>query len=165
MPHLTRELFRRATPVHVTLRVVNGLPSLRRKQVYGRMLHCFETAKRSDFQVVRHSVQGNHLHLIVEADSKEALSRGMQGLGIRLAKRINRIFKRTGQFFSDRYHAHVLRTPREVINAVRYLLQNGRKHRRQAGLITGPRWRDAFCSRSHDRPPETWLLRNATDTG
>ncbi|MEL7305169.1 MAG: transposase, partial [Myxococcota bacterium] len=111
------------------------------------------------------SVQGNHLHLVVEASNNEALSRGMQGLNIRLAKRVNRLFGRRGRLFSDRYHAHVLRTPREVQNAVRYLLNNGRKHRRQAGFITGQRWRDAFCSTAHDTAPRTWLVKNCGPSG
>lgn len=165
MPHGVREAFKRVTPIHVTLRVVDGLPSLRRKNVYRRMLHCFEKARTDRFQVVRHSVQGNHLHLIVEANSKAALSRGMQGLGIRLAKQCNRVLRRRGKFFSDRYHARILRSPREVLNALRYLVENGRKHRRQAGFITGPRWRDAYCSLRHDWEPRTWLLSQAPDTG
>ncbi|MEL6759316.1 MAG: hypothetical protein AAFP04_02835, partial [Myxococcota bacterium] len=66
--------------MHVTLRVVDGIPSLRRQRVYRHMLECFAKAKKDFFQVVRHSVQGNHLHLVVESANKEALSRGMQGL-------------------------------------------------------------------------------------
>ncbi|MEL6195986.1 MAG: transposase [Myxococcota bacterium] len=163
--HLSRPGFRRATPVHVTLRVVDGIPSLRRKRVYRQMLECFAKAQKSFFQVVRHSVRGNHLHLVVEASSNKALSRGMQGLNIRLAKRLNGLFGRRGRLFSDRYHAHVLRTLREVQNAVRYLLDNGRKHRRQAGFVTGRRWRDEFCSNVHDAPPRTWFVENCGPSG
>ena len=41
-------------------------------------------------RIIEFSVLGNHLHLIVEADSSVALSRGMQGLTVRIAKALNR---------------------------------------------------------------------------
>ena len=39
---------------------------------------------------------GNHLHLIVEADGNEALSRAMQGLCIRIAKALNAMMNLAG---------------------------------------------------------------------
>ena len=38
------------------------------------------------------------------------------------------VFERRGSVFADRYHDRVLKTPREVRNALRYVLGNGRKH-------------------------------------
>jgi hypothetical protein len=52
----------------------------------------------------------------------------MQGLGIRLAKAVNRVLGRRGKIRSDRYHCRALRTPREVRNTLIYVLLNGRKH-------------------------------------
>jgi hypothetical protein len=46
---------------------------------------------------------------------------------------VNRIFGRSGPVLTDRYHLHVLRTPREVRNALAYVLSNARKHAAQAG--------------------------------
>ena len=60
----------------------------------------------------------------------------MQGLLIRLAKALNRLWGRSGAVFSDRYHDHVLRSPWEVRNAVQYVLNNARKHGlRLAGVL------------------------------
>jgi hypothetical protein len=73
-------------------------------------------------------VQGNHLHLIVEAADKRALSRGMQGLAIRLARRVNGAVGRSGGVFADRYHARALGSPREVRNALAYVLLNRQRH-------------------------------------
>ena len=42
------------------------------------------------FRVVHFSVQADHVHLIVEADSRLGLIRGVQGLAVRCAKAINR---------------------------------------------------------------------------
>ncbi len=74
------------------------------------------------------SVQGNHLHFLVEAADKRALSRGMQGLAIRLARRVNGAVGRAGSMFADRYHARALATPREVRNALAYVLLNRQRH-------------------------------------
>jgi hypothetical protein len=63
-------------------------------------------------RLVEFSVLGNDLHLVVEADTSEALSRGMQGLCIRLAMALNRALRRTGQVFSDHYHSRLLRSHR-----------------------------------------------------
>ena len=52
----------------------------------------------------------------------------MQGLGIRLAKAINRRLGRKGRVWEDRYHGRPLRTPREVRHGLAYVLLNARKH-------------------------------------
>jgi hypothetical protein len=81
---------------------------------------------------VQFSVQGNHLHLIFEASDWKALSRAVKGLCVRLARGINKVMNRTGRVFSDRYHTHVLKTPREARNGLAYVLQNWRKHAAEA---------------------------------
>jgi REP element-mobilizing transposase RayT len=91
------------------------------------------SCERNDFRLVHYSIQGNHAHLIVEADDESALGRGMKALGSRLARAVNRVFRRSGPVLADRYHLHVLRTPREVRNALAYVLLNARKHAAQAG--------------------------------
>ncbi len=70
----------------------------------------------------------NHIHLLTEADDNDALARGMQGLEVRIARRLNSALKRRGKLFTQRYHARYLRTPREVRNAVRYVLLNRKHH-------------------------------------
>ena len=88
--------------------------------------------ERFGMRVIHFSIQGAHLHLVVEAGGAAALSRGMQGLGIRLARGLNRLAgNRRGPVFVDRYHAHILETRREVNHAVRYVLENFRHHLRE----------------------------------
>ena len=97
---------------------------------------------RFGFRMAHFSVQSDHLHLLVEADDRRALGRGMQGLAIRVAKAVNRRLDRRGKVFGDRYHARALRTPRETRLALRHVLSNLRKHARgarqlPAGFIDG----------------------------
>jgi putative transposase len=85
------------------------------------------------------SIQGNHLHLLAEAASSEALSRGMKGFLVSCAKRINQAVGRRGTVFPDRFHSAALGTPRQVRNALVYCLNNWRKHgEAQAGLRLDP---------------------------
>src|SRR3954467_2705475 len=158
--HLKRPSLSRHHPVHVTLRLVAGLASLRSRQCYRAVLPALAAGKERDgFRVVRLSVQGNHLHLIVEADNRPALSRGVQGLAIRVAKAVNAAFGRRGKVFAERFHMHVLRTVREVANAVDYVLANWFRHAgRKVGLDDIDRLSSAG-DRSLVVHPRTWLLR------
>ncbi|MBI2394327.1 MAG: hypothetical protein HYV09_32450, partial [Deltaproteobacteria bacterium] len=104
------------TPLHVTLRMARGVWNLRSQRGYRCVEHALAAERAAGaLRVVHFSVQGNHLHLIVEASDAPTLSRRMQGFGIRLAKRINRMMGRArGRVLGGRYHARVLATPREV---------------------------------------------------
>jgi putative transposase len=126
--HAARNAHNRAHPSHVTLRIVDGVPSLAREWLMKIIRAGIAAGQKPDFHVVEFNVLANHLHLIVEAAGKEALSRGMQGLMVRLARRLNSALKRSGPLFAQRYHARSLKTPTEVRNALRYVLLNRKHH-------------------------------------
>ena len=129
VPHAARPRHDARSPLHVTLRLRDGLPSLRRSLVRARVLRALgEGRERFGFRLNQFSLQSNHVHLIVEADDARALSRGMKGIAVRVARAVNRVWKRNGSVFSDRFHARALRTPREVRAALVYVLQNARHH-------------------------------------
>ena len=128
--HEARPFHEAALPVHVTWRFVDGLPPLRRKDVAERIMDAIAASKKDTFRVCHFSIQGNHLHCIVEATSKRALSRGMQGLAVRIARGVNGVLEREGQVFAERYHARELGSPREVKNCLEYVLLNSAKHAR-----------------------------------
>jgi REP element-mobilizing transposase RayT len=161
--------------LHVTLRVRRDVPNLRSRRVLAVFEAALATAlRREDFRIVHFELLGNHVHLVVEADSGEALARGMNGFSTSVAKRINALFGRHGRVFSDRYHARVLRTPSEVRNALRYVLLNHRSHEARAGVRVGKGSYDPFSSAAcfdgwSDAPleaesprvtarPRSWLL-------
>ncbi len=129
MPHVSRQAFARPLPAHVTVRLCKDLPSLRVRKLVRSLERTFAAGcERPDFRLVHYSLLGNHAHFIVEARDRDALGRGMRALGIRVARTVNRIAKRSGQVLADRYHARLLATPREVRNALRYVLLNARRH-------------------------------------
>lgn len=133
-----------------------------------------DVRERPDFRVVHFSIQGNHVHLIVEADGPRALACGMRALSIRLARRLNAMMGRRGRVLEDRYHAHVLRTPAEVRSAVAYVTGNYAKHAAERGERMSPAWSDPYSSSAPSEPrrrqlelwsepvtaePRSWLLR------
>jgi REP element-mobilizing transposase RayT len=164
--------------VHVTLKAAPTAPHLRRGICFRAVRSAFVAGKsKPGFRLVHFTVQGNHLHLICEAADKHGLSRGMQGLAILVAKRLNAKLGRHGRLFAERYHARILRTPTEVRNALVYVLNNSRRHDSSSSLPTswidplssapwfsGWRWpfREPWARPEHPTPVEpakTWLLQ------
>lgn len=148
--HGERPRHSRHHPVHVTLRVRDDVPSLRESRVFSRLRGCFAKGRdRFGFRLANYSVQGNHVHLIVEAHDKRALTRGLQGLKIRLARAVNRACSRQGKVFAERYHARPLKSPREVRRALVYVLFNERHHLASRGLSVAP-WSLDSCSSARE---------------
>ena len=149
------------------MRLLSGVGYLRARSRTKLLETAFREARlRFGMRIVHYSIQGNHLHLLVEVESALALARGMQGLATRIARRLNALIGRRGTVFVDRYHSHVLRSRRETAAAVRYVLANHHDHTLEH---LPPRWEDPlssarFLRRSpgEDAPvvePKTWLLR------
>lgn len=79
------------------------------------------------FQIVHFSIQPNHVHLIVEADDRDALRRKMSGFAISFARRLNQdvLGGRRGQVWDDRYHRRDIEGPREMHAVLRYVTFRG----------------------------------------
>jgi REP element-mobilizing transposase RayT len=151
----------------VTLRAGIDVPSLRKESLLPILRAALRCASTARFRLLAFSIQADHLHLVVEADDRTRFTRGMQGLAIRVAKAVNRALGRRGSVWGDRYHARLLRTPREVRAAFVYVLNNFRKHvRASSGLdpYSSASWFDGWASRATRSPeaspvaaPRTWL--------
>jgi REP element-mobilizing transposase RayT len=150
VPHRSRGVVLPTTPVHVGLKVAPDISNLRHPTLFGPLRTAiYEGAERFGMRVIHYSVIEDHLHFIVEAEGGRALARGMQGLTIRMAKRINKVLGRKGRVFVDRYWSRVLRSPSETRAALSYVLKNKLGHNRRRGIVHNARWVD-YCS-SGDR--------------
>ena len=149
--HRSRPRLSAHYPCHVTLRVRSGVPSLRNV----RFVRAFEETlargcDRGEFRLVHYALLGNHAHLIVEAKDRHALGRGMKSVTMRIVRAAERAFAWSGRVLADRYHMRILKTPREVRNAIRYVLLNARRHAsrssRGAGIdpASSGRWFDGW---------------------
>jgi REP element-mobilizing transposase RayT len=163
-PHKTRPELKSRFPVHIVLRVVGAVGNLRKRHMYKAFrMATIAVAKRElndkengAFRIVHISIQHNHVHLIVEADHKMALARGMQSFQISAAKLVNRALaiqsikiglrsggtlaraiknRRRGSVFPDRYHAVIITTPAQARHTLAYVLNNWRKHREDRAEI------------------------------
>ena len=155
VPHVPRKQQRR-TPAHVTMRVASGRPSLRGSRSFCALKEVFRKGKeRFGLRIIHFSVQGNHIHMLVEAEDAVALGRGMKGLAVRMARALNKVHGLRGKVFPDRFHSRSLKSPTEVAYAMRYVLGNHMKH----GLS---RWDDSTdpCSSAAFTPgPEGLTVR------
>ena len=145
-PHLKRPEMKARFPVHVVLCVAPAVGSLRKRFMYRALREAtiavalrelaYDDVKGA-FRIVHISIQRTHVHLLVEADNRRAMSRGMQSFQISAAKHLNREYsvkarleeRRRGAVFPDRYHEEIITTPRQARRALAYVLNNWRKHR------------------------------------
>ena len=96
--HRARPLLASRFPVHVTLRVDESLPDLRDEFLSAQLQDCLREGKqREGFRLVHYCILTHHLHLIVEARDADALTQGIRGLCLRLARRINTFARRRGR--------------------------------------------------------------------
>jgi REP element-mobilizing transposase RayT len=143
--HDKRPEFAARYPLHVTWRFGIGAPWLRRYYPAALIREAIRAAQKATFSVVEYSIQSNHLHMIVEAGGKRALERGMRGLARRLTCKLRTRFTWKGPLLT-RYHARLLKTPREVRNALRYVLLNARHHATQRRERLDRYWVDPYSS-------------------
>jgi REP element-mobilizing transposase RayT len=157
------------------------MPSLRKTRLVREWKRSLRVVcERGRFRVVHFSLQRDHAHLLVEATSARDLACGMKSIGARLARAVQRAFRRRGPVLADRYHLRVLKTPREVRHALAYVLLNVRKHWRERYGASPPerldaassgRWFDGWrrvpgsreppldaLESSEVAPPRSWLL-------
>ena len=128
--HGKREPFVKGRALHVTLRTLPVARNLRRMDAYQAVrIGARVVLARSGFRLVHFSIQSNHIHLIVEADSRAALSNGVRAFSISVAKSLNAKLHRRGPVFADRYHARVIANPTQMRNALQYVLTNWLHHR------------------------------------
>lgn len=167
----------RRRPLHVTLRLRPEVWNLRSRRCFRVLERSFyKCLERATARIAHFSVQGNHVHLVVEANDTSALARMMQSFCIRAAKGLNRLMGRPrGTVFGDRFHSRSLKTPTETRTMLLYVLQNARKHFTDRGRVLPRHWIDVEYSSALlfdgwvDPPPRpkeaplvaearTWLL-------
>jgi REP element-mobilizing transposase RayT len=157
--HVARPRFGRPTPVHVTLRMAPHVWSLRSRRCFSRLSAAFARLRdRGGMRLVEFSVQGDHVHLLVEADDDRSLSRGVQGFCVRTARALNRLMRRAGRVFADHFHSRLLKTPGELRRAIGYVRDNRAHH------FAAESRADAYSSGWPDHAPLLakplgWLLR------
>lgn len=153
--HRARAEIASNTAVHVTVRVKGRVPNLRKRRRFNVIKTAFvRFAVLDGFRLVHFAVLSNHMHFVVEADSRLQLAKGMQKLLHSISRRLNALCVMEsgggkvrgayrllngwiGKLFEDRYHAHVLASPTEMTRTIRYVLGNAAHHYDNAASIDG----------------------------
>ena len=117
-PHTTRPTLAPRHPVHVRARLVRGLHRVARRRAYAALRRALNLSlARDDFRIVHIAVLATRLELVIEATDQYALARGMQGFQVSAARWLNRLARRRGGVFPDRYKMAILPT-RSAVRAV-----------------------------------------------
>jgi REP element-mobilizing transposase RayT len=149
--HKKRPELKGRFPVHIVLRVHGDMGNLRKRFMYAALREATIAVAMRElafnehgaFRIVHISIQRDHVHLLVEADDKVALSRGMQSFQISAAKHMNRALsvqrqlsvRRRGTVFPDRFHQEIITTRKQARHTLNYVLNNWRKHREDQGQL------------------------------
>jgi putative transposase len=182
--HMQRPSFSSTQPLHITLRLRKGLGGLRNKGVHVLLQTAVKEMAKFGTHVNHYSLQGNHLHLIIETVSQAALASAMKSFGSRFAKGIKKLqHLKTTQIFNGRYHVTILKNPTQTRNALRYVLLNQAQHSQllehidiyssgfyfsQWRKLIGRKFSDLIEKQAQSaggtlpnylQPPRTWLLR------
>ncbi len=158
--------------------MVRAVGRLRKRKLWAALKRAAIQLGISDaFRIIHISIQGNHIHLLVEATDRDALADGMRRLEILVAKKINAALARIGKVFEFRYHRVDITTPRQMRGALAYVSNNWRRHRED---VTTPGAENALIDpystawafdgwadldevpdweRLPSAEPRTWLLR------
>ena len=174
LPHLRRPAVSPNHPHHVTIRMREGTWNLRSQRCFAEIAAALEVVRdRRDLRVVHYSVQGNHLHFLIEADDRRAMSNGIRALLISMARRLNRLMRTSGSRYRDRFHERALTSPSSVRTALKYVLTNASHHHRAplvdpyssgpwfsgwAPVVQFPKWTPVTGPPTSE--PDSWVLKH-----
>jgi putative transposase len=127
-PHVARPRLNARLPFHVTLRFEDAVPNLRNEAFLTRFTSAIEKARKKGLDVNHFSIESTHIHFMGETENNEALTRGILSLQACIVWALRRIFGFFGAVFAGRFHLHPLGSPREVRNALLYVIFNHAKH-------------------------------------
>ncbi len=177
--HAKREEFARDSVVHVTISFLGGLPNLRCKKVAKAIWRAITEFRKSgaltedEFRLIKLSIQRDHMHLGIEAESLKKLSSAIQRLKQRIQAALQKLWGVTGSIYAGRFHMRVATTATEVRRLFAYILGNGRHHGSWKEASTDPystafwfegwHWEMQFTPPCEDEPivskARSWLAR------
>ena len=99
--HLRRPRIKPGQRVRIRWELRPGLESAEARRALAAALE--DGRESPGFHVLSAALRGGAIHLEAEARSINRLARGLQGLGIRFARGLNRTAGRSGKVLGDRY--------------------------------------------------------------
>ena len=171
--HFRREISTQR-PMHITQRLIPGLPSLRTQHVERKVASLVVAMQERGVTVFARCTMGTHLHLFVRAKNRRALADACRYFFGQLARFVNALWKRKGSVFGERYFSRPVRNALQIWNTLGYVLRNAANANIPLAphLIVDPYTvadreaigADSFLSRIFGAPTDTlgWLLYDMT---
>jgi putative transposase len=126
--HAMRQRMNARNPFHVTFRLGKQVPNLRNEAFIRKFTRGIEKARNKGLNVNHFTIESTHIHFMGETEDNEALTRGILSLQACIVWALRQLFGFFGAVFAGRFHLHVLKSPREVRNALLYVIFNHAKH-------------------------------------
>jgi len=118
--------------MHVTQKLVAGLPSLRQGWIRDRLIELLRQAVPRGLRTVGVVPMPNHIHLICIPESRRALGDALRYVFSQLARALKRAWGMPrGSVFAERFYSGVGRSVRQAFHMINYVLRNGAA----AGLV------------------------------
>jgi REP element-mobilizing transposase RayT len=92
------------------------------KETYIRLL--IKYSEKYDIKIVSYCVMDNHAHILIHLNVVEDLTKLMSSVNTTYGIYYNKIKKRLGYVFRDRYKVENIYTDNHMINCIRYIHQN-----------------------------------------
>ncbi|HEY2030913.1 MAG TPA: hypothetical protein VGH20_17070 [Myxococcales bacterium] len=141
----------------MTLKVRQDVPNLRARARFRAIRDAFKAARgRHGVRLADSRYSANISISSSRPTALPAYRAVCKGLCVRLTRALNRVLARRGSIFADRFHSRLLRTPTELVRAIRYVIDNARHHFGQPDVNCSSRAPDAEELLDS---PRGWLLR------
>jgi REP element-mobilizing transposase RayT len=109
--------------------------AIKNKRILKLLKHAISNARRQGLKVIHFALEYDHIHLLIEAENNYILGKGMQSLGVTMAKGINRLKALKGSVYKHRYHFRQITSSRQLKNVMNYIFTNGIKHKTAMKVI------------------------------
>ena len=133
--------------------------NLRANRTFSLLSEALGAIREKGAHLTHFSVQGNHVHLILEVEGRAMLSRVMRGFSIQAARALNALMGTKGRVLADRYHVEVLDNPTRVRRAINYVLSNSRKRLAQFGEKLAAVLHDDYAAGPAEQVPPSMVLK------
>lgn len=130
MPRSAREKSKTGI-YHIMLRGIDKRDIFLTGNDYRKFLHYIELAKeKSGFSLLAYCLMTNHVHMLLK-EGKEEIGDSIRRIAVGYAQYHNRIHRRTGHLFQNRYQSEPVNDDTYLLVVTRYIHQNPLK----AGIV------------------------------
>jgi REP element-mobilizing transposase RayT len=133
--HRERPKLTRLSSLHLTVKINRIKADLKNKSTLKVLKRAICNARKKGLRVVHFSLEYDHIHLLIESPNNSTLGRGMQSLGVTMARGINLFKKSEGGVYKHRYHFRKISSSRELKRVMHYIFNNGVKHGTAKNLV------------------------------